>query len=73
MVHFMPQLAMSHGFDEHAFVEWAEREGQRHGAFLDTVTLQTAVTTWNVDELILAAREAGFFRINNPMATPVGV
>lgn len=71
MVHFMRDLAMSHGYDVHAFEEWADRQGQRHGAFLDTATNRTAVTTWNVDELIKAARAAGFFRINNPMAVPV--
>ncbi len=71
MVHFMPDIAVSHGYDEHAFQEWADREGHKHGAFLDIVTLKTAVTTWCADELILAARKAGFFRIINPMAVPV--
>lgn len=70
MIYGMRQLAVSHGFDEHAFQEWADREGQRHGAFLEEKTYETVVCSWHVDQLIKAAREAGFFRIDNPMAVP---
>ena len=71
MVHFMNTLALSHGFDQHAFQEWADREGHKHGAFLDTVTMQTAVTTWEVDKLIDAARAVGFTRLTFEKTKPV--
>lgn len=70
MIYGMPQLAETYGFDLHAFVEWADREGQRHGAFLEEKTYETVVCSWHVDQLIKAAREAGFFRITDPMAVP---
>ncbi len=63
MVYGMKQLARLRGFDEEQFVEWANHTAKLHGAFADKDSGELIVTTWNVDELLSAARNAGFTRI----------